>query len=197
MGRATGEPTGPAVGRVEAAFGAAGGEGLSFAARVVGAVRLDPAAWDEIACERGALAQAALVVLLAAGASVTAAAHIAGPGAALESAIGSLASWPLIAGLLAGAARVLGHRLPFGTGLRLVGFAMAPLVLIGLAALRIDYVEAVVRMVALALFFAGLVAGTRQALGVETMRAALVCAGAGLGLVLMTMVAVALSVSAA
>lgn len=196
MGRATGQATRAAIGRAEAALGAARvGAGHSFAARVAGAVRLDPAAWDEIARDRGALTQAALVVLLATGATVLAAAYVAGPAAAIESALGVLASWLLVAGLLGGAARILGHRLPLGTALRVVGFAMAPLVLIALAALRIDHVEAVVRMLALALFIAGLVAGTRQALGVETTRAALVCAGAGLCLLLITMIAVALSVA--
>lgn len=184
--------------QAEAAFEADGeGGSRSFARRVIGAVRLEPAAWDEIASEGNALVQAALVVLVAAAASGFAAASTGSTALAAESALGSLSSWLLVAGLLWVASRALGHRLGFGTGLRVVGFAMAPLALFALAALPIAHVEAVVRMVALALFFAGLVAGTRQALGVETMRATLVCAAAGLGLVFLTLLAVALSVSAA
>lgn len=179
--------------QAEAAFEAEGAS-RSFARRVIGAVRLEPGAWDEIASESGALAQAAVVVLAAASASALAASRH-GAALAVESALGSLSSWLLVAALLWVAARILGHRLGLGAGLRIVGFAMAPLALFALAALPVAHVEAVVRMLALALFFAGLVAGTRQALGVETMRAALVCAAAGLGLVFLTLLAVTLSVS--
>jgi len=95
------------------------------------------------------------------------------------------------------AANGLRHRLALGAALRLVGFAMAPLALIALAAIPIAHIQAAVRLLALALFFAALVAGTRQALRVETTRAALVCALAGLGLFLLTLAVVALTLPGA
>lgn len=160
-----------------------------FTQRVIGAVRLDPATWDEIAGGGAGLGQAALVVLGSAAAASLAAASAISTRAAIESATSSLLSWMSMAAFLWLAANVLGHRLRVGTALRVVGFAMAPLALLGLTAIPVPAVQAVVRLIALALFLAALVAGTRQALRIETMRAAFVCTVAGLAiaLVLLTM----------
>jgi hypothetical protein len=177
----------------EAAFGVAGaGAARPFAQRVIGAVRLDPETWDEIAGGDTGLGQAALVVLGSAAAASLAAASAISTRAAIESASSSLLSWLWMGAFLWVAANALGHRLRVGTALRVVGFAMAPLALLGLTAIPVPAVQAVVRLIALALFLAALVAGTRQALRVETMRAAFVCAIAGLAilLVLLTMLTV-------
>jgi hypothetical protein len=182
--------------QAQVVFGAAeGGASRSFAARVAGAVRMEPAAWDEIARDGGALGQAALVALAAAAAGSLAAGSTGSTTAAVGSLLGSLVSWLLVAGLLWAAANGLGHRLGLGTALRVVGFATAPLALIVLAAIPSVPVQTLVRLVALTLFFAALVAGMRQALRVETMRAALVCATAGLALLFLTMFAVVLTVA--
>jgi hypothetical protein len=159
----------------------------SFGERVLGAVRLEPGAWDEIARDPGALGQALAVVAAAALASALSAAAAGPASAALSSGLGSLASWLAITGLVWAAANVLGHRLGVVTALRVVGFAMAPLALVVLAAIPVVPVQMVVRLIALALFFAALVAGMRQTLRVETLRATLVCALAGLALLFLVM----------
>lgn len=185
------------MGQAEAAFGIGEtGAVRPFLRRVIGAARLDPEAWEEIAGGAVGLGQAALVTLGAAAAGSFAAATVS-PDAALESALSTFASWLLIAALLWVAANVLGHRLGPGLALRVVGFATAPLGLLLLAAFPVAHVQVVVRLVALALFLAALVAGTRQALRVDTMRAAFVCATAGLGfaLLLLTMVTVTITVT--
>lgn len=168
------------------------GEARSLVRRAVGAARLDPSTWAGIAADP-VPGQAALVVAAAAAANALAAGGASAPLAAL----GSLASWLLIAAALWAAANGLGHRLGIATALRLVGFAMAPLALLVLAAIPVAPVQAAVRLVALALFLAALLAGTRQALRVETMRATLVCATAGLGLVFLAMLVLAMTVSPA
>ncbi|HSJ96842.1 MAG TPA: YIP1 family protein [Myxococcota bacterium] len=180
----------------EAVFGAGAESSRSFAERVRGAVRLEPEAWEEIARDGGALGQAAVVVLVAAAAGALAAASAGSATAAAGSALGSFGSWLAISVLLWAAASALRHRLQLGTALRVVGFAMAPLALNALAAIPAVPVQTVVRLLALALFFAALVAGTRQALRVETLRATLVCATAGLGLLFLAMLAVTLTAPA-
>jgi hypothetical protein len=181
------------MGHAEAVFGAApSGTSRSFVRRVAGAVRLDPDVWDEIGRDRGALGQALLVVVVAAA---TAGAASGAARATLESALAGLGAWLVISGLLWGAANGLRHPLGLGAALRVVGFAMAPLALIALAAIPVLAVQCVARLLALALFFAALLAGTRQRLGVETMRATLVCATAGFGLLFLALLAVTLTVA--
>jgi len=181
------------MGRAEAVLGGAEeGGARSFARRVAGVVRLEPDAWNEIVGDRdrAVLGQAALVAGAAAAANAVAAGSTGPSLVALE----SLASWLLLAGALWGAANGLGHRLGIGTALGVVGFAKAPLVLVALTAIPVVPLQAAIRLVALALFFAALVAGTRQALRVETMRAMFVWATAGLGtLFLVTLAMVLLS----
>lgn len=183
--------------QAEVAFGVdETGAARSFLRRALGAARLDPAAWDEIAGGAAGVGQTALVALGAAAAASFAAGTVS-PAAAVESAVSTLVSWLLIAALLWLAANGLGHGLGAALALRIVGFAMAPLALLFLAAIPVAHVQVVVRLVALALFLAALVAGTRQALRVETTRAAFVCATAGLGyfLLLLTMLTVTVTVS--
>jgi hypothetical protein len=178
--------------QAEATFGAGeAGGARGFGQRVLGAVRLEPGAWHEIATEPGALGQAVLVV---AAAAVAGAAVAAGEGrmAAVESCVASLGFWLGFAGLLWAVANWFRHPLGLGAALRVVGFAMAPLLLVVLAAIPVEVVQSVVRLVAFALFLGALVAGTRQALRVETARAALVCVTAGLALVFLVTLAVAL-----
>jgi hypothetical protein len=168
------------MGQAEAAFGVGeAGATTGFGARLLGAVRLDPDVWDEIAADTGALGQAGLVVAAAAAASYVA----SGPGVrstVLATVLGSLVSWLGLSGLLWAVANWFRHRLGIGAALRVVGFAMAPLVGLALAAIPVDVVQGVVRLVTFALFLGALVVGTRQALGVETARAGLVCFTAAL-----------------
>lgn len=180
------------MGPAEALFGSEAPPSRRFLERVLGAVRLEPAAWEDIARDAGALGQAGIVVL---GATLASSLIDAADKATLrdiaKSGLAMLALWPMVAASSWAAARMLGHPFRFATSLRLVGFAMAPLALNGLAAIPVPHFQAVVRLLAWALFFAALVAAMRQALRIETMRAALVCTLAGLTLLFVVLTAVA------
>lgn len=168
------------MGQVEAAFGVEeAGSGTRFGERLVGAVRLDPRAWDEIAADASALGQAALVAVAAAAALGVAASH-AGRPAAVGSGLVGLVLWLGLSGLVWAVANWFRHPLGLGAALRVVGFAMAPLVGLVLAAIPIDVVQGVVRLVTFALFLGALLVGTRQALRVGMARAGLVCLTAAL-----------------
>lgn len=143
--------------------------------RVLGAVRLDAEVWDEIVGDPAALGQASVVVVGAALASAFAARASGTTSAALLGALSTAAIWPIFTGLLWALAHVLGHPLRAGAALRIVGFSMAPLSLVALAAVPLAPFQMLVRLLALSLFFAALVSGTRQALRIDTMRAAFVC----------------------
>lgn len=180
------------MGPAEAVFGSEAPPSRRFLQRVLGAVRLEPGAWEDIARDPSALGQAGVVVVGATLASslVDAAAGVASRDV-VTGVLATICSWPLVAACAWAAARVLGHPVGFATSLRMVGFAMAPLALNALAAIPVPHLQAVVRLLAWALFFAALVAAMRQVLRVETMRAVLVCTLAILALffVILTIVA--------
>lgn len=161
----------------------------SFWQRVSGAVRLEPAAWQEVLDDPASIGQAGLVVTVAAAASALAA--LLGPedpsNLAIRSVLSTFASWGIVASLLWGLSNWFRHSMRAGTAFRIVGFSMAPLVLLGFAAIPVAVVQMVVRLLAFSLFFAALVGGTRQALGVETTRAAFVCVMTGLVTVFLSM----------
>jgi len=164
------------MGHAEAVFGTEAVGTRPLARRVARAVRLEPDAWQEIARDSGALRQAALVAVGAAAASALEVAASKGGSLALALPFAAtLVTWPLVAALIWLIANGLRRRLGFASALRVVGFAMAPFALLVLAAIPIPPLQAVVRLVAWALFFAALVAGTREAARMDTARAALVC----------------------
>ncbi len=154
----------------------------SFWQRVIGAVRLEPGAWQEILDDAASGGQAAVVVASAALAAALAS-FLGVEGAliaAIVSALSILSSWLILALLLWGLAHWFRHSMRAGDAFRIVGFSMAPLSLLVLVAVPVAPVQLVVRLVAFSLFFAALVGGTRQALRVETTRAAFVCVMTGL-----------------
>lgn len=165
----------------------------SFVQRLLGAVRLDPAAWDEIAGDPGALGQAAIVALVASLAAGVAAGVGRTTATGLQGAIGTFLTWPMFGVVLWAIANWFRHPLAPGSAFRVVGFAMAPLALVVLAAIPVALLQTVVRLLAVALFFAALVVGTRQALRVETARAAFICLVVGMILIFASMLAVTLS----
>jgi hypothetical protein len=159
------EPTG-----VRASAGAATG-GRSFGQRLHGALRLDGGAYDEIAADPGAVAQAGGVVAAAALARA-----IGSPVApfSTDGIIGALlvaATWPVLAGLVWALGNWFRHPVAYGPVLRVIGFAMAPLVVWVLTALKIAALTVASSFLAAALAIAGIVVGTRQALRVDTSRA--------------------------
>ena len=144
----------------------------SFVERVIGALRLDSATFDEIEHDAGALGQAAGVVGLAGVATAIGAAGEGG--GAIGAVLGSLLGW----GISAGFVWVVGvyfmeHTSDYPELLRTLGFASAPqllLVLQGVPALGV--------LVGVVVFFWGVAAwvvAVRQALDVPTGRAVLVC----------------------
>jgi hypothetical protein len=165
----------------------------SFPQRLLGAVRLDPAAWDEIVRDPKALAQAAAVALVAALAAGVASGvgHTTATG--VQGGVGTLVTCSLLGLVLWAIANWFRHPVGLGTAFRVVGFAMAPLALVALAAIPVALLQTLVRLVAVALFFAALVVGTRQALQVETARAAFVCLVVGMILIFASMLVVTLS----
>ena len=161
----------------------------SFWQRVLGAVRLEPGAWQEILDDAASGGQAAVVVASAALAAGSAA-FLGLEGtlvAAILSALSTFSTWLILALLLWGLAHWFRHSMRAGEALRIVGFSMAPLSLLVLVAIPVAPVQLVVRLLAFSLFFAALVGGTRQALRVETTRAAFVCAMTGLVTIFLSM----------
>jgi hypothetical protein len=167
--------------------------GRSFMQRLGGAVRLDPGAFDEIAAEPSALLQAATVVLAAAAARAVAVSGIATSTDAALNGLRVLILWPAASMVLWGVAKWFGHRAGFGPLLRVVGFAMAPLALAVFQAVPLPTLVIIVSLLATALFFAALVIGVRQALRIDTGRAAFVCLATGLTLFFLLMVEIYLT----
>lgn len=169
----------------------------SLGQRVVGAVRLEPAAWQEILDDAAGVRQAAAIVASAALASMVAErlGFEGTYGTALRAGLSTFSSWLILSLLLWGLSNWFRHPLHAGAAFRIVGFSMAPLALMVLAAIPAAPVQLVVRLLALSLFFAALVAGTRQAVHVETTRAVFVCAMTGLVTIFLSMVLLLLASS--
>ena len=144
----------------------------SFAQRLVGAVRLDSATYEEIASSPNALGQAATVVALAGAASAFASERTT----TLSAIFGALAiasAWLMGAGLIWVGSR---QQVPYPRLLRTVGFGMTPLTLVALEMVPLAPVRYAVALLSTALFVAALVVGTRQSLRASTGTAALLCA---------------------
>jgi len=173
------------------------GSPSSFWQRVLGAVRLEPDTWQEILEDGAGGGQAAVVVAGASAASATAdfLGFSGTPITALLSFLSTFSTWLLLSLLLWGLANWFRHRLHVGASFRIVGFSIAPLTLVVLAAIPAAPVQLVVRLLAFSLFFAALVGGTRQALRVETTRAVFVCAMTGLVGIFVTMLLLFLAAS--
>ena len=146
--------------------------GRSFVERVLGALRLDAATFDEIEHDPRALGQAAGVVVLG---GVAAAIGSAGEGTgAFGAVLGSILGWAISAGFiwLVGVF-FMEHTSDYPELLRTLGFASAPQILLALRGIPL-----LGGLIALAAFLWGLAAwvvAVRQALDVSTGRAVWVC----------------------
>ena len=144
----------------------------SFVERVLGALRLDAATFDEIEHDPGSLGQAAGVVVLG---GVAAAIGSAGEGTgAFGAVLGSIVGWAISAGFiwLVGVF-FMEHTSDYPELLRTLGFASAPQFLLALRGIPL-----LGALIALAAFLWGLAAwvvAVRQALDVSTGRAVWVC----------------------
>jgi hypothetical protein len=155
--------------------GAPAAAGRSFVERFVGALRLDGSVYEEVASDRGALAQAAGVAAAAAVARAIGVFSTTTSGAAVLGALSVFAFWPLAAFLVWTVGNLLKNPGEFGRVLRVVGFAMAPLILVAMILVPNEWFRGAVLLVTYALLFGSLVVGVRQALRIDTRRAAFVC----------------------
>jgi len=150
----------------------------TFFQRVTGAMRLDPAVYEEVEADRGALPQALLVVLLA-----SAAAGIGAPGELSARGIGiravvALVSWlgwaAIVLQLGGGPLRTAETRVDLTQLLRTLGFAAAPGLIQVAGAFR--PLAGPAQAIAWIWMFAAMVMAVRQALDfTRTERALLVC----------------------
>jgi hypothetical protein len=150
----------------------------TFAQRVTGAMRLDPAVYEEVEAHRGALPQALAVVLLA-----SVAAGVGGPGELSTSGIAiravvALVSWVAWAAIVmqlgGGPLRTPETRVDMAQLLRTLGFAAAPGLIQVLGVIR--PLAGPVQAIAWIWMFAAMVMAVRQALDfTRTERALLVC----------------------
>jgi hypothetical protein len=144
----------------------------SFVERLLGALRLDAAVFDEVEHDRGALGQAAAVVAL--GGVATAIGAAGEGGGAFGAVLGAFLGWLISAGFvwLIGVF-LMEHTSDYPELLRTLGFASAPQLLLALRGVPLLGV-----LIAVAAFLWGLAAwvvAVRQALDVSTGRAVWVC----------------------
>jgi hypothetical protein len=157
----------------------------SFAQRFVGAFRLDGSVFEEVASDPGALGQAAGVAAIAAVVRAVGVLTATTSGEAVFGALSVFAFWPIASLLIWLAGNLLRCPSEFGRVLRVVGFAMAPLVLVALVLVPNEWFRGGVLLVTYALLFGALLVGVRSALRVDTGRAAFVCVVFALALFLL------------
>ena len=145
----------------------------SFIERVIGALRLDAATYDEIEHDPGALGQSAGVVA-AAGVAAAIGSAGQGGGGAIGAMLGALLAWVVSTGFVwVVGVYFMKHTSDYKELLRTLGFASAPQLLLVLR--FIPVLGAIVALVAWLWGLAAFVIAVRQALDVETVPAILVC----------------------
>jgi hypothetical protein len=149
------------------------GRRSSFVERVIGALRLDSATFDEIEHDPGALGQAAAVVV-AGGVAAAIGSAGEGGGGAIGALIGSLLGWVVSVGFIWLVGVVfMEHTSDYPELLRTLGFASAPQLLLVLRG--IPLLGALIGLAAFLWGLAAWVVAVRQALDVSTGRAVWVC----------------------
>lgn len=162
--------------------------GRSFVDRLMGVLRLDAAAYEDIASDPAAIGQAAAVVAAAAlGRAVSAQ---GGPLAAqgLLFLVQIAALWPVISLMVLAIGRWFGHPAEFSRVARVMGYAFAPFALAALGAVPVEAVQIAVAFLSTALLLATFVVGVRHALRTTTGLAGFVCMVIVLILVFVSMV---------
>lgn len=172
--------------RIRVGVDVAGG-GRSFAARFLGAMRLDASIFEEVEHDPGALGQAAAVVAIAGLARGIQVLPEQGWVAAGASLVASFAMWfAVTAAVTAIGVRIFHGTSNFAELLRTLGFAAAPLVILAVGALPLGDFGTALSALIHAAAVGALVLAVRQALDTNTTRALIVCVGAvGLGLALL------------
>lgn len=147
----------------------------SFVERLLGALRLDAATFDEIEHDPGALGQAAGVVVLAGIAAAIGAHGEGGGGGAIGAVLGSVLGWVIsVAFVWLVGVFFMEHTSDYPELLRTLGFASAPQLLLALRGL--PWLGAVIGLAAFLWGLAAWVVAVRQALDVSTGRAVWICA---------------------
>jgi hypothetical protein len=149
--------------------------GRSFVERLLGVLRLDAAAYDDVAADPHALGQAALVVGVSAiGRAISAQ---GGPFSVqgMLFLVQVLAIWPINSLLVFVTGRWFGHTPDVMRVARVMGFALAPFALSVLGVVPVEAVRIAVAFLSTALLLATFVVGVRHALQTTTSRAAFVC----------------------
>ena len=145
----------------------------TFFERLLGALRLDAATYEEVEHDEGALGQAAGVVVLAALAAAIGTAT-RGDGGAVGAVFGAVAGWLISTAFVwVIGVRWMNHTSDYRELLRTLGFASAPQVLF--VASGIPVVGMLIAAVAWGWGLAAFVVAVRQALDVTTGRALWVC----------------------
>jgi len=164
--------------------------GRSFVDRVLGVLRLDASAYEDIASDPGSMPQAVAVVAAAAiGRAISA------PGGpfshdGLIFLVYIAALWPITSLLVLTVGRWFDHPSELARVARVLGFAMAPYALSVLGVVPVKPVQ-----ISMALFLATFVVGVRHGLRTTTGRAGFVCVVIALILVFAWMIYVYLTAS--
>jgi len=162
--------------------------GLSFVERLFGVLRLDGAAYEDVAADPSAMGQAAAVVVAAAaGRALTA---VGGPFSTqgLLFLVQIAALWPTTSLLVFLIGRWFGHAGDLQRIARVMGFALAPFALAALGLIPVEAVQIAVAFLSTALLLATFVVGVRHALQTDTGRAGFVTVVIALVLVFVSMV---------
>lgn len=147
----------------------------SFGERLVAALKLDASVYEEVEHDPSALPQAAAVVALAAVASGLAAIGAVGFVGVIAGVLGSFIAWGLWTVLVwFVGVKILNHTSDFGELLRTLGFVTAPQILHVIGVIPVAILQALVGIVVLVMTVVAFVRAVRQALDVDTGRAALV-----------------------
>lgn len=147
----------------------------SFVERLVAALRLDATLYEEVEHDPRALGQAAGVVALAAVAAAIGALGMVGVGGVLGALVNTFVTWIVWTTLvwLVGV-KVFDHASDFEELLRTLGFVAAPQILYVLAVIPFALWHTLVGLAVLVMSVIAFVRAIRQALDVDTGRAALV-----------------------
>jgi Yip1 domain len=162
--------------------------GRSFVERLLGILRLDGAAYDDVAADPGAMGQAAAVVIAAAILRAVSAegGPISRQGLLFLAQIALL--WPVNSLMVFVIGRWFGHTPDLGRVARVLGFAMAPFALAAFGVVPVEAVRIAAAFLSTALVIATFVVGVRHALQTTTGRAAFVSIVIALVLVFVSMV---------
>jgi hypothetical protein len=160
--------------------------GRSFGERLLGALKLDAAVYDEVEHDPAAMGQAAGVIALGALAEGLGALSVGGAGGLLGGIVSAFLGWLLSAAIiwLIGV-KVMDHTSDYPELLRTLGFASAPKLLLAIGILPIGPLRPLLFFAVGIVTLVAFVIAVRQALDVSTGRAVWVCVLAvGVSLVL-------------